>query len=482
MHDKTGAALSTLVPYWGGGRDGGEEARHAQRLVSNAAIAVLHHAQAIGNHFDYRKAIPMVGLDVDDVYPDGRTALADDYTDLSYMVSQYGPPESAVEAMREGTTAANVGFYPPDLLQSLREKVAVKKFGRKRAPGDWDVIGTEGAQGAIGYTFLTFLDPGDEVIITDPGYMHFASAAVAVGAVPIPVALTEENRFRLTVDDVEAAITPRTRMLVVCDPINPFGTVQSRESLSEIANLCLQRDIVIFNNTTHNGHQVDPQVEQVPMASMYDSQDMSHVVSASGVSKSHGLAAIRVGFLAASTPLVKAVASMRMELTKIHINYVGQLGASAALADAEYTRQSTDWIRGNGALLADIVNAVPGVRQPIAPEYGFSTIVDVSDTGATAQEICVALFKRKIATIPGDALGEVGAADYLRINFSHRDRSRLARLGNALPEAVSEARAGAFAAPVAAFFRGQGTRRGQAIIERIEARGPAPTAARQRVA
>jgi aspartate/methionine/tyrosine aminotransferase len=456
-------ALSRLVPYWGSPDRATSTSINMKHHLSRGALALLDHPQAIGHHFDYRKAIPILDMEVEDVYPDGRTALGESFTDLSYMVSQYGPPDSAVTAMRDATVAENLNFYPPDLLLSLREKAALKKFGRARLAGSFEVIGTEGAQGAIGYSFLTFLNPGDEVIITDPGYMHFSSCAVAVGAVPVPVALTESNHFRLTSEDVERAITSRTKMLVICDPINPFGTVQSRESLVELARLCHDHDVLIFNNTTHSGHQIDPTLTHQSLASMTDTEDVSHVVSASGVSKSHGLASIRVGFLGGVPHLVKAVASMRMEITKVHINFIGQVGALAALDDTTYVRDSTDWIRGNAGIVSDSVKRVSGLRQPIQPEYGFSTVIDVSDAGTTAQELCVALFKRRIATIPGDALGEVGATKYLRLNFSHRDRTRLERFGDILPEAVKDASSGTYRDAVAAFFSRQRTERGDRI-------------------
>jgi aspartate/methionine/tyrosine aminotransferase len=456
-------ALSRLVPYWGSPDRATATSISMKRHLSRGALALLDHPQAIGHHFDYRKAIPILNMDVEDVYPNGRTALDESFTDLSYMVSQYGAPESAVTAMREGTVAENLNFYPPDLLLSLREKAARKKFDCAHVPGTFEVIGTEGAQGAIGYSFLTFLNPGDEVIITDPGYMHFSSCATAVGAIPVPVALTESNNFRLTAADVERALTSRTKMLVICDPINPFGTVQSNESLVELARLCRDNDVLIFNNTTHSGHQIDQTLTHRTLASMAGTEDVSHVISASGVSKSHGLASVRVGFLGGVPHLVKAVASMRMEITKVHINYIGQLGTLAALDDSEYVRDSTNWLRGNAKLVADCVTRVDGLRQPIQPEYGFSTVIDVSDTGTTAQELCVALFKRRIATIPGDALGEVGATKYLRINFSHRDRTRLERFGDILPEAVREASSGTYRKAVASFFRQQRTRRGDRI-------------------
>lgn len=463
-------SLTRLIPYWGSAGADPRTRVTMKHQLARGALALLDHPQAIGHHFDYRKAIPILGLDVEQVYPGGRTGLGGDYTDLSYMVCHYGPPASAVEAMREGLVADNISFYPPDLLLELRNAVAVKKFGRPRVPGEFEVVGTEGAQGAIGYTFLTFLNPGDEVIITDPGYMHFSSCAVAVGAVPVPIEMNADNNYRLRAEDVERKITSRTKMLVVCDPINPFGTVQSRESLIEITDLCRENDILVFNNTTHSGHRIDPGAVHTPIASLHEVIDTSHVISASGLSKSHGMASVRVGFVGGAPHITKALSSMRMEVTKVHINYLGQLGAVAALADTDYTVRATEHIRANAALLSDRVSGMDHVRQVVPPEYGFSTILDVAESGVTAQEVCVALFKRGFATISGDALGDVGATDYLRINFSHADRGRIERFCDALPESILEARTGVYRQAVLEFFADQHTARGDRIVALLQAR------------
>ena len=153
-------------------------------------------------------------------------------------------------------------------------------------------MGVEGAQGGIGYTYLSFLDPGDEIIVTDPGYFHFVPAAGICGATIVPITLDAGNEFRLTPEAVAKAITPRTKMIVVCDPINPFGTIQTRGELLEIARIARDKGIIIFNNITHNTHQTDPKAQHLPMASLHGpGNDMSHVISVSGMTKGYGMAA-----------------------------------------------------------------------------------------------------------------------------------------------------------------------------------------------
>ena len=292
-------------------------------------------------------------------------------------------------------------IYPPDCLPELKKLVAEKKFGRSLGP-DFDVMGVEGAQGGIGYTYLTFLDEGDEVIVTDPGYFHFVPAAETCGARIVPIELNAANGFKLQPLEVEAAITERTKMIVVCDPINPFGTVQTREELLAIADIARRRNIVIFNNVTHNTHQTDPSATQIPMASLHsDETPMDHVVSVSGMSKGYGMPAIRVGFMAGHPALLRGAFLTKMEITKIHINYPGQYAALAAMQDTDYVAASTETIRRNYAHIEETVARTDGVEIPVKPAYGFCMMIDVSGAGVTAQEVTVGLLKEKIAAIPG---------------------------------------------------------------------------------
>ena len=444
-----------------------------QSKLSQRTQALLNHPQGMGNYFTFKAAIDILGLDWADVAPGGVYAVTGPgYFDMGYMANHIGPPASALKALQEAAARPEiVAVYPPDCMPELKALVARKKFSRALGP-DFEVLGVEGAQGGIGYTYLTFLDPGDEIIVTDPGYFHFVPAAELCGARVVPIALNTSNGYRLKPEEIRAALSPRTKMIVVCDPINPFGTVQTREELLAIADIARAHGAIVFNNITHNTHQTDPAAQQIPMASLHGpDNDMSHVISVTGVSKGYGMPALRVGFMAGHPDLIRGAFLAKMELTKIHINYPGQFAALAAMQDHGYLARSTDIIRRNYAHLKETVAQTGGVRIPVEPAFGFCTIIDVSGTGVTAQEITVGLLNHRIAVIPGDGLGDVGCADYIRLNYSSPDIKCFEQFRKALPKAIAEAKEGRYAAAVDRFFARAGTDRGAVIRKRLAAKG-----------
>lgn len=436
-----------------------------QTKLSKRTQGLLNHPQGMGNYFTFKTAIDILGLDWNAVAPGGIYGVTGaGYFDMGYMANNMGPSPMAMKALQEAAShRENITVYPPDCMAELKALVAEHKFGRKLGP-DFEVLGVEGAQGGIGYTYLSFLDPGDEIIVTDPGYFHFVPAAGICGATVVPVVLSARNHFRYSAEDILKAITPRTKMIVVCDPINPFGTVQTREELLAIAAIARDRGIIVFNNITHNTHHTDPNALHIPMASLHGpDSDMSHVISVSGMTKGYGMAAMRVGFLAGHPDLVRGAFLTRMELTKIHINYLGQFAAIAAMKDHDYLTRSTAIIRRNYAHLKETVARTPGVTIPVEPAYGFCTMIDLKGTGVTAQEVTVGLLNHRIAVIPGDGLGDVGCADYIRLNYSHPDLACFEAFRDGLPKAIAEAQEGRYLAGVDAFFARVNTERGNGI-------------------
>jgi aspartate/methionine/tyrosine aminotransferase len=148
---------------------------------------------------------------------------------------------------------------------------------------------------------------------------------------------------------------------------------------------------------------------------------------------------------------------------RLNTNRVAQVGAAAALRDEDWVRRGEDVIRRNLAALKAIATPV------IDPAYGFSCVVDVSGTGASAQELTVALCRRRVAVYPGDGLGEVGATTTIRLNLSDPDPSALERLAEAWPGAVEEAASGTYREAVRDLFLSYGTDRGQRIAALVEA-------------
>ncbi len=442
-----------------------------KNFLSDGAKKLLHHPQGMGNYFTFKSAAKILGLDIEKIAPDGAyNAKAEGYYDMGYMANHIGPPESAIKAFKETSTNELISVYPPDCTEELKELVAKKKFNRELGD-DFTVMGVEGAQGGIGYTYLSFLNEGDEVIVTDPGYFHFVPAAEVVGAKVVKITLNEDNQYRLKPNEVERAITDKTKMIVVCDPINPFGTVQTKEELLEIARIARKNEVMILNNITHNTHHHNKSVTQIPMASLHsDEHPMEHVVSISGTSKGYGMPALRVGFMAGHPSLIRGAFLTKMEITKIHINYPGQFAALAAMKDTEYVEKSTEILRRNYAHIRETVDLTEGVSIPVESLYGFSMVIDVSKTGVTAQEITVGLLKNNIVVTPGDGLGEYGATEYIRLNYSHPDLNCFEKFREALPLAIQDAKDGKYIEGIKDFYKSIGSDRGKEIIGLLESR------------
>ena len=424
--------------------------RESERL---RRLSASHHA--MWNYLTYRDAIGLLGLDADEIYPAGGTRLdPSEWADLGWLTCFCGPPPAAVEAMREAVSEEALNHYTPDLIEPLRD-AAADLFGCRR-DSSFEVVGTEGAQAGLALALMASIDPGDEVILGDPGYFHLPSAVLAAGGVPVAVPIRAKDGFRLDPDAVAAVIGERTRAICLVDPVNPYGTTQSLEELEALAVLADRHDLLLLHDVTHAPLALDPssQFRTLPSLGMTD-----NAVAVSSVSHCYGMAGARIGFLGGPPGFVRGCLRLKAALTRLNTNLISQHGALAALLDRDYLPRAEDTIRGNVAHLEETLAAVDGVRLEVRPKRGFSCAVDVSGTGATAQELMVALFARRVAVYPGDGLGDTIAATAIRLNLSRPDAWAMEHLREVLPAAVGEAAGGRWREPVARLLEGKGTPR-----------------------
>lgn len=435
-------------------------------VLSNRVKSVIKSPHGMWNYMTYRDAIKILGLDIAQIYRDGRVDLdPKKWADFGWMTCYAGPPESAIAAMIEHTNESNVNPYSPDLINPLRDACALK-FGRERSK-DFEVIGVEGSQAGISYTLQTLVNPGDEVIITDPGYFHFESSILMAGGVPVRIPLGNENGFRLNPDDVGAYITPKTKVIIICDPLNPFGTVQTKQELIEINEIARANNIIVINDITHDTQQIDPDSQHYCLSSLFKDTNVDNVISTFSVSHGYGMAGVRIGFLGGHTEIIRACLITKTSLTRLNTNLISQYGALAALNDSKYVLKSESIIRRNYDLIKKIVDQTEGILIPVEPKYGFSMVIDVSGTGVSAQELTVSLFKYNIAVYPGDGLGTIGATTNIRLNISRPDTWAFEHLEKCLPVAISEAKSGIYRDSVIKFFEDRNTERAQVIVEEI---------------
>jgi aspartate/methionine/tyrosine aminotransferase len=416
------------------------------------------------NYVTYRDAIALLGLDAGAIYRGGGTRLdPSEWVDLGWLTCFCGPPDSALEAMRRAVTAESLNQYTPDLIEPLRDAAAAA-FGRARDER-FEVVGAEGTQAAVALALMASVDPGDEVVISDPGYFHIPSAVLAAGGVPVAVPIGPTTGFRLDPDDVRRAITRRTRAVCIVDPLNPYGTVQTPEELGALAELAEEHGVLLIHDVTHAPLALDP---GPPFKSLPALELTDNAVAALSVSHCYGMAGARIGFLGGPPGFVRGCLQLKAALTRLNTNLVSQRGALAALADDAYLARAERTIVANLSHLERTLEGVPATRLAVRPRRGLACAVDVSGMGASAQELMVALFARRVAVYPGDGLGETAAVSTIRLNLSRPDPWAMDHLRDVLGEAVAEAESGRWRAPVVSLLGGKGTDRARRLAEQIK--------------
>ncbi|MFF3391036.1 pyridoxal phosphate-dependent aminotransferase [Streptomyces sp. NPDC002669] len=223
--------------------------------------------------------------------------------------------EAAVRALRDGRG----NQYPPGPgVPELRTAIAdhqQRRYGLVHDP-DTEVLVTAGATEAIAASLLALLEPGDEVIALEPYYDSYAACIAMAGATRVPVTLRPEpatRTYRLDLDELRAAVTPRTRLILLNTPHNPTGTVLTREELGAIAALAVERDLLVVTDEVYE-HLVF-EGEHLPLASFPGMRERTVTIGSAG--KTYSFTGWKVGWITASPELVGAVRSAKQFLTYV---------------------------------------------------------------------------------------------------------------------------------------------------------------------
>lgn len=224
--------------------------------------------------------------------------------------------EAAVRALRDGRG----NQYPPGPgVPELRTAVTAhqqRRYGLAYDP-DTEVLVTAGATEAIAAALLALVEPGDEVIAFEPYYDSYAACIAMAGGRRVPVTLradVEEGRFRLDLDELRDAVTDRTRLLLINTPHNPTGTVLTREELAAIAELAVERDLLVVTDEVYE-HLVFDDAEHVPLATFPGMRERTVTISSSG--KTFSFTGWKVGWITGAPELVTAVRSAKQYLTYV---------------------------------------------------------------------------------------------------------------------------------------------------------------------
>ncbi|GAA1037782.1 pyridoxal phosphate-dependent aminotransferase [Streptomyces murinus] len=222
--------------------------------------------------------------------------------------------EAAVRALRDGRG----NQYPPGPgVPELRTAIAAhqrRRYGLSYDP-DTEVLVTAGATEAIAAALLALLEPGDEVVALEPYYDSYAASIALAGGRRVPVTLRpHEGSFRLDLDELRAAVTDRTRLLLINTPHNPTGTVLTRAELAAIAELAVERDLLVVTDEVYE-HLVFDDAEHLPLASFPGMRERTVTIGSAG--KTFSFTGWKVGWVTAAPALVSAVRAAKQFLTYV---------------------------------------------------------------------------------------------------------------------------------------------------------------------
>ena len=319
--------------------------------------------------------------------------------------------DAGIRSLEKGRTwyTSNSG------LAELREETCnylSRRMGLSYTPGE--TVVTVGGSEAIDMCIRALVNPGDEVIIPEPCFVCYEPITQLTGGVPVHIATRAEDQFRLTADQLRAAITPRTKLLIFPYPNNPTGAVMSAAEMEEIAAVLRETNVLVLSDEIYSEltYGLD---RHVSIASLPGMAERTIVVN--GFSKSYAMTGWRLGYAAGPAPLVKV-------MTKIHQSCIMSAPTTSQYAAITALRQCDDQIE----MMRDeynrrrryVVKALNDMGLTcFEPRGAFYVFPSIQISGLTSSEFCEQLLREKeVAIIPGSAFGASGEG-YARISYAY---------------------------------------------------------------
>jgi aspartate aminotransferase len=352
------------------------------------------------------------------------TAEGIDVVNFSVGEPDFDTPDhiktEGIKAITEGNTKYTA---VPGIIE-LRKAICAKLLhdnGLDYKPEQ--IVVSNGAKQSLFNAYHVLLNPGDEVIIQAPYWVSYPEIVKLAGGVPVIINTDESSRFKMTRAQLEAAITPRTRMINLNSPSNPTGAVYTREELTALADLAVAHDLIIITDEMYEKLLYDG-ARHVSIASLSPAVK-ERTITVNGMSKAYAMTGWRMGYAAAETSLAKAMSDFQSQCTS-GASTISQKAAVVALTGTqepvEMMRQEFDRRRTH---MMNRLNELPGFSIKVAPEGAFYLFTNVSGTYgktirgkriATSDDLAqVILAEAKVAVVPGTGFG---APNYIRFSYA----------------------------------------------------------------
>jgi aspartate aminotransferase len=318
--------------------------------------------------------------------------------------------DAAAKALADGFTKYTPSSGIPELRQAIAEKFN-RDNGLTYKPSQ--IIVSCGGKHSCYNTILATCEEGDEVIIPAPYWLSYPEMVKLASATPVILETSDKTEFKVTPEQLRAAITPRTRLFILNSPSNPTGSLYNRGEIKALGDICVEKGVLIMSDEIYEKLVYDG-AEHVSVAK-FSPAHYEHTILVHGFAKAYSMTGWRLGYLAAPEPIAKAIDAIQSHSTSNPTSFA-QKGAVAALNGpqdhlkiwlAEYARR-----RGYAHKR---LNSIPGISC-VNAKGAFYLFPNISKLGLKSAEFCAKLLEQeKVAAVPGIAFG---ADDYLRISYA----------------------------------------------------------------
>jgi aspartate aminotransferase len=326
----------------------------------------------------------------------------------------FDTPQHIKDAAAAALAAGFTKYTPSSGIAELRQAIA-DKFKRDNGLTykASQIIVSCGGKHSCFNAVLATCQEGDEVIIPAPYWLSYPEMVKLAGATPVILPTSDAADFKVTPDQLRAALTPRTRLFILNSPSNPTGSLYAPAELKELGDICIAHGVLIMSDEIYEKLVYDG-AEHVSIAS-FSPEHCAHTIITHGFAKAYAMTGWRLGFMAAPEPIAKAVDAIQSHSTSNPTSFA-QKGAVAALTGpqdhlklwlAEYTKRR--------AFAYQRLNSMPGVSC-VNAKGAFYLFPNIARTGLKSTEFCARLLEdMKVAAVPGIAFG---ADDYVRISYA----------------------------------------------------------------
>lgn len=317
---------------------------------------------------------------------------------------------AAKKALDEGKTRYGPAAGEPGLRKAIAEKLL---RDNQLAYNADNVIVTNGGKQSLYNLIMALIEAGDEVIIPAPYWLSYPEMVTLAGGTSVIVNTSLENQYKITPEQLEAAITPKTKLFVLNSPSNPTGIVYTPEEIAALAKIVVEKDILVVSDEIYEKILYDGAIHR--SIASFGPEIFQRSIISNGFAKAFSMTGWRVGYIAGPVEIVKAMTKIQGHSTS-NVCTFAQYGAIAALeSPQDCIEEMVKAFSERRQYILERVRSLPGLNCP-TPNGAFYVFIDISQTGLKSRDFCQKLLEtQKVAAIPGIAFG---ADDCIRLSYA----------------------------------------------------------------